>query len=94
MNKTLAFSLFALAVATLALAANVATSRADTVYDAKSSPAAIAVDKQVKAEIATQVYPVDPTPAYMLTNSVCTGVNAFGCTSGGGAAGAAAGSGE
>jgi hypothetical protein len=94
MNKTLAFSLFALALATIALVVTTAGSRADTVYDAKSSPASIAADKLTKAEIATKVYPVDPTPAYMLTNSVCTGINAFGCTNGGGAAGAAAGSGQ
>jgi hypothetical protein len=66
---------------------------AATVYDPKSAPAAVAVDKQVKDEIATKVYPVDPTPAYMLVNSVCTGTNAFGCTSGGGSAGAAGASG-
>jgi hypothetical protein len=80
----------------LAAAMIVASSfaHAGTVYDPKSPPAAIAVDAQVKAEIASKVYPVDPTPAYMLVNASCTGINAFGCTGGSGAAGAAASGGE
>ena len=78
----------------LAVLAMSTFAHAGTVYDSKSSAASIAADKLVKEEIAVKVYPADPTPAYMTVNSVCTGKNAFGCTSGGGAGAAAASSGE
>lgn len=78
---------------TLALLAalTVSASAGSIVYDKTSTPAAIAIDQAVRAENASRIYPVDPTPAYMFVNGVCTGKQANGCTSGGGAAGAASG---
>lgn len=84
--KKIFFSLATLALLTTSSFAST------IVYDKASTPASIQIDQINRAQNAARVYPIDPTPAYMLTN-VCSGPNVQGCTSGGGSGGGASSSG-